>query len=76
MPIIKEPFKRLAMDIVGPLPRSQSGNRFILVICDYATRYPKAVQLKTIDTENVTGIDHILLQSWHPQGDPDRPREQ
>ena len=34
LPIIKEPFERIAMDIIGPLPRSRSGNRFILVICD------------------------------------------
>ena len=53
LPIIKEPFERIAMDIVGPLPRSQSGNRFILVICDYATRYPEAVPLRTINAENI-----------------------
>ena len=29
------------MDIVGPLPRSQAGNRYILVVCDYGTRYPE-----------------------------------
>ena len=40
LPTIKEPSSRVALDIVGPLPRSRSGHRFILVICDYATRYP------------------------------------
>ena len=40
------------MDIVGPLPRSRSGNCYILVICDYATRYPEAVPLKSIDAEH------------------------
>ena len=34
LPIISEPFSRIAMDIVGPLPRSSSGMRYILVICD------------------------------------------
>ena len=53
LPIIKEPFERIAMDIVGPLLRSQSGNRFILVICDYATKYPEAVPLRTINAENI-----------------------
>ena len=38
LPIMNEPFRRIAMDIVGPLPRSNSGKRYILVICDYATR--------------------------------------
>ena len=41
------------MDIVGPLPRSSSGKRFILVICDYATRYPEAIALRTIDAVTV-----------------------
>ena len=53
LPIVEEPFQRIAMDIVGPLPRSRSGNRYILVICDYATRYPEAVPLKSIDAEHV-----------------------
>ncbi|KAL5481930.1 hypothetical protein EMCRGX_G022205 [Ephydatia muelleri] len=47
--IVDEPFKRIAMDIVGPLPRSRSGNRYVLVICDYATRYPEAVAMRTIE---------------------------
>ena len=41
------------MDIVGPLPQSSSGKRFILVICDYATRYPEAIALRTIDAVTV-----------------------
>ena len=53
LPVIPEPFKRIAMDIVGPLPRSRSGKRYILVICDYATRYPEAVPLKSTDAPQV-----------------------
>ncbi|XP_064399260.1 uncharacterized protein LOC135345747 [Halichondria panicea] len=53
LPTIQEPFKRIAMDIVGPLPRSNSGKRYILVICDYATRYPEAIPLKSIDAPHI-----------------------
>ena len=53
LPIMEEPFRRIAMDIVGPLPRSRSGNRYILVICDYVTRYPEAIPLRSIDAEHV-----------------------
>ena len=53
LPIMDVPFKRIAMDIVGPLPRSSSGKRFILVMCDYATRYPEAVALRTIDAARI-----------------------
>lgn len=51
LPIIDVPFKRIAMDIVGPFDRYESGCGFILVICEYATRYPEAVALKNIEAE-------------------------
>ena len=51
--VIEVPFKRIAMDIIGPLPRSRSGNRYVLVVCDYATRWPEAAPLKWIDAEHV-----------------------
>ena len=53
IPPMDEPFARIAMDIVGPLVRSEKGNRFILVVCDYGTKYPEAIPLKTIDAETV-----------------------
>uniref|UniRef100_A0A1X7V9C3 Integrase zinc-binding domain-containing protein n=1 Tax=Amphimedon queenslandica TaxID=400682 RepID=A0A1X7V9C3_AMPQE len=31
LPIIETPFKRIAMDIVGPLDKSNKGNKYILV---------------------------------------------
>ena len=52
-PVVTEPFRHVAMDIVGPLPRTKSGNRYILVMCDYATRYPEAVPVKAIDAEHI-----------------------
>ena len=53
LPIMDVTFKHIAMDIVGPLPRSSSGKRFILVSCDYATQYPEAIALRTINTDSV-----------------------
>ena len=53
MPVIEQPFSRIAMDIIGPLPRSHSGKRYVLVMCDYATRYPEAVAVRSIDAENI-----------------------
>ena len=51
LPTVDVPFSRVAMDLIGPLPRSCSGNRYVLVLCDYATRYPEAVPLKNIDAD-------------------------
>ena len=46
MPIISEPFRQIAMDIVGPLPKTSSGKQYILVVSDYATQYPEAFALR------------------------------
>ena len=54
LPLITTPFKRVAVDIVGPIePRSEKRNRYILTMIDYATRYPEAVALPSIETERV-----------------------
>ena len=53
LPVIEVPFERITMDIIGPLPRSRSGNRYVLVVCDYATRWPEAAPLRSIDAEHV-----------------------
>ena len=55
MPIIDTPFERIAvLDLVGPkAPVSDAGNRYILTVVDYETRYPEAISLKKIETECV-----------------------
>ena len=53
LPIVDVPFDKIAMDIVGPLPRSRNGNQYISVVCDYATRWPEAMPLKYIDAQHV-----------------------
>nr|XP_006814463.1 PREDICTED: gypsy retrotransposon integrase-like protein 1-like [Saccoglossus kowalevskii] len=54
IPLIDMPFKRVAIDRVGPItPDSDGGHRYILTMVDYATRYPEVVPLKNIDTETV-----------------------
>ena len=54
------------MDIVGPLPRSRWSNQYILVVCDYATRYPEAIPLRSVDAGAVA--EH-LIQLFHLQTD-------
>ena len=53
MPIFGKPFERISMDIVGPLPKSSAGNRFILVINDLATRYPEAIPMRTVKSPKI-----------------------
>ena len=69
MPLIDQPFKRVAIDVVGPTaPASDKGHRYILTLVDYATRYPEAVPLKNIDTETVA---EALLDMYSRVGVPE-----
>ena len=54
MPLIDTPFKRVEVDIIGPIPPLyETGHQYILTLVDYATRNPEAVSLKKITTEAV-----------------------
>ncbi|KAL5019661.1 hypothetical protein ScPMuIL_002553, partial [Solemya velum] len=53
IPHMEEPFSRIAIDFVGPLPLTERKNRYILVCVDYATRYPEAFALSNQNAETV-----------------------
>ena len=54
LPLIDTPFKRVSVQLVGPVePRSDKKSRYILTMIDYAMKYPEAVALPSIETERV-----------------------
>lgn len=70
LPLIDTPFKRVAVDIVVPIePRSDRKSRYILTMIDYATRYPDAVALPSIETERVA---EALVEMFSRVGIPDK----
>ena len=54
LPIIEVPFERIRLDIVGPLPKSARGHQYILVLVDYATRYPEAILLRKATAQQIS----------------------
>lgn len=48
IPILGEPFERVLIDCVGPLPRTKSGNSYLLTLMCVSTRYPEAIPLRSI----------------------------
>ena len=56
-------FSRIGMDTVRPLPKSNRGYGYILVIMDYATHYPEAIPLRSATGRVVTGVMKRLQKS-------------
>ena len=48
-----EPFSRILIDCVGPLPRTKSGNEYLLTIMCTSTRFPEAIPLRNIKTKSI-----------------------
>lgn len=62
-----------AVDILGPLPRTRGGYKYLLTVMDFASRYPEAIPLRRVDAETVV---EALLQTfsrygWDPRGSVD-----
>lgn len=50
---VTQPLERCAVDVLGPLPRTASANRFVLVISDCFTRWTEAVPLPNQESETI-----------------------
>ena len=50
IPAVEEPFSRVIVDCVGPLPKTKAGN--LTVMCA-STRFPEAIPLRNIKAKNI-----------------------
>ena len=50
------PLERIAMDIMGPLPETPRGNRYILVVGDYFTKWKEAYPLPDIEALSIAKV--------------------
>ena len=53
IPAFDEPFSRIIIDCVGPLPKTKSGNEYLLTVMCASTRFPEAIPLRNIKTKNI-----------------------
>ena len=77
MPILTEPFEKMATDIVGPFPRSRHGFKYLLTTICLASKYPDVVPIRDISAATVaeglveifsrTGIPRVLLSDQGTQ---------
>ena len=53
IPAFDEPFSRILIDCLGPLPRTKSGNEYLLTIMCTSTRFHEAIPLRNIKTKSI-----------------------
>ena len=66
---IYEPFYRIGIDIVGPLPQTTKGNKYIVVAIDYFTKWPEARAIPEATAKEVTKFiyEDIICRHGCPQ---------
>lgn len=62
------PFERVAIDVLGPLPTTNRGNRYVLVLMDYFTKWPEALALPDQTAETVADalLDNVFSRFGVP----------
>ena len=53
IPVFEEPFSRILIDCVGPLPKTKKVNQYLLTIMCASTRFPEAAPLRNFTTKTV-----------------------
>ncbi len=63
------PFERIAIDILGPLPQTAKGNKYVVVISDYFTKWTEALPLSNMEACTVAKVlvDEVLCRFGIPQ---------
>ena len=64
-----EQFERETMDIIGPLPKTDRGNRYILKVVDHFTKHVEAYALADQEATTVSRVFLNEFVSWY--GVPD-----
>src|SRR5256885_4774067 len=62
---VEEPFERIGIDFVRPLEKTRRGNRYILVIMDYLTKWPEAKAMKDATATNVVKFIYKVIICKH-----------
>ncbi|XP_068233504.1 uncharacterized protein [Palaemon carinicauda] len=53
--VTKQPFEKIIIDCVGPMPKTRKGNEYLLTVLCPTTRYPIAMPIKNINAKTIIG---------------------
>ena len=64
-----EAFEKIEMDIVGPLPQTEYGNKYILTIQDNLTKYSDAIPLRSTESTAIASAfaEHFITRFGCPR---------
>jgi transposase InsO family protein len=62
------PWERVGVDLAGPFTRTDRGNRYLLVVVDYFTRWPEAIPIASTHAEVVARalVEHVFSRFGVP----------
>lgn len=62
---VTRPVQLVGMDFYGPLPTTKSGNKYFLIIIDYATSWIEAYPSRKQNSETVQKCGKLDSQIWN-----------
>src|SRR5437588_8545807 len=63
--ITPEPFHHIGIDVMGPLPKTLKGNRYVIVAVDYFTKWAEATAVEEADAQTVVRFIHTDIITRH-----------
>lgn len=66
---VTERWDTVGVDFVGPLPKTQNGNKYLVVFCDYMTKWPEVFAIPVADAKTVARLlfDEVVCRYGAPR---------
>lgn len=65
VPVQRGAWQQIGIDLIGPLPLTQAGNKYIMTVTDYFSKWPEA---KAIPSKEATSVAKFLYELFLRHG--------